>query len=394
MGKKTGCQTKESKEKMIQTKLSTKPCVCLKCGEKVFGGIEGLAKHGDEKHPECYFSPITRRFNLKNYYNPINEQWYANVRALSQSLTKLNIPKEEYWNQYGKEFLPDVWGRNMDPVVGESHNLPECKQCGKKKEFSSGAREGFRYPAFCSFSCSTTWYAANTNRCEVAMETLKKRQEDDPNLQLRPNQKQYWLNKGLSEDEAKEKVKERQSTNTQERFMERYGEEEGLKKWFDRQEKWLGSMKESGMFSGTSEVSDNLFEKINQSFGNLRYGNDELTIRLTKGWCKVDCLNPENNKVIEFYGDYWHGNPKKYKPDDVIKTGSKNQIIVKDKWEHDRIRINQLKEKGYDVMIIWESEYRENPDLIIGKCIGFLSAQKSSNIGRKTKSEGLFEISY
>lgn len=69
----------------------------------------------------------------------------------------------------------------------------------------------------------------------------------------------------------------------------------------------------------------------------------------------VDIFIPNENKVIEYFGDYWHCNPKKYDKDyyhtQVHKT-------AKEIWQHDDNRISELKSYGYDVEIIWESDLK------------------------------------
>jgi hypothetical protein len=49
---------------------------------------------------------------------------------------------------------------------------------------------------------------------------------------------EYYLERGYSEAEAKELIKERQSTGRLDKFIERYGEEEGTERWKERQIKW------------------------------------------------------------------------------------------------------------------------------------------------------------
>jgi len=56
--------------------------------------------------------------------------------------------------------------------------------------------------------------------------------------------------------------------------------------------------------------------------------------------------------LIEFYGDYWHANPKIYKPDDIIH----HKFKAKDIWENDKQRIKILEELGYFVHIVWQSD--------------------------------------
>ena len=68
-------------------------------------------------------------------------------------------------------------------------------------------------------------------------------------------------------------------------------------------------------------------------------------------------------KIIEFNGDYWHKNPKIY---------SESDEGVKDKWEYDRNRLSELKSLGYDVLVVWEMDYRNNPNDVIANCLNHL----------------------
>lgn len=69
----------------------------------------------------------------------------------------------------------------------------------------------------------------------------------------------------------------------------------------------------------------------------------------------VDGFNPLTNTIYEFYGDYWHGNPKIYKPNDFNKSSKKSfgelyNITIN--------RENKLKNNGYNVHYIWESDWK------------------------------------
>jgi G:T-mismatch repair DNA endonuclease (very short patch repair protein) len=70
-----------------------------------------------------------------------------------------------------------------------------------------------------------------------------------------------------------------------------------------------------------------------------------------------DILIDGYKKIIEINGDYWHCNPKIYKPEDLFYF-KKNPIFASDKWEMDRIKIDYAKQSGYDVMVVWESDIR------------------------------------
>lgn len=52
----------------------------------------------------------------------------------------------------------------------------------------------------------------------------------------------YYTSRGFTEKEAKAKLKERQSTFSLEKCIERYGEEKGRKVFEARQEKWQNTL--------------------------------------------------------------------------------------------------------------------------------------------------------
>lgn len=75
------------------------------------------------------------------------------------------------------------------------------------------------------------------------------------------------------------------------------------------------------------------------------------TIKNSDGsWMMPDIVIPRLDLVIEFYGDYWHANPKKYRPNDMMHSK-----IASDVWSFDRIRESNIL-KQYELMIVWQSE--------------------------------------
>ena len=74
-----------------------------------------------------------------------------------------------------------------------------------------------------------------------------------------------------------------------------------------------------------------------------------------------DVFIPSLNLIIEYNGDYWHCNPKKYDSD---YFNQKKQKTAKELWEYDKNKIDLIKEKGYNLEIVWESDLKEDPKLI------------------------------
>lgn len=71
---------------------------------------------------------------------------------------------------------------------------------------------------------------------------------------------------------------------------------------------------------------------------------------------KADGYDSDTNTVYEFYGDYWHGNPKKYSKDIINEICKKPMGELYDKTIE---RENKIKELGYNLIIIWEMEWNE-----------------------------------
>jgi len=76
-----------------------------------------------------------------------------------------------------------------------------------------------------------------------------------------------------------------------------------------------------------------------------------------------------NKKIIEFNGGFWHSNPKIYGPDEIHRV---KKIKSSDIWREDKIKIEAAQKYGYDVLVIWESEYINDRDSIISKSKKFL----------------------
>lgn len=69
----------------------------------------------------------------------------------------------------------------------------------------------------------------------------------------------------------------------------------------------------------------------------------------------VDELNEKQKIIIEINGDYIHANPKKFKPNDIIRF-YKGIFTAAEKWESDKQKIDTLTSMGYRVITIWESD--------------------------------------
>ena len=153
-------------------------------------------------------------------------------------------------------------------------------------------------------------------------------------------------------------------------YIDKYGEEDGLIKWKDLTYRKI----KNSLHSGYSKVSQVLFFEILEFIKDKQCVNFALHNKETRinNFLVDFCYG---NKIIEFYGDLWHANPKFFKKEDICVPWK--SLISKDIWEKDKKRINFIKDQGYEVFIIWESEYNENKEMAINKCLNFLNLENN-----------------
>lgn len=67
-----------------------------------------------------------------------------------------------------------------------------------------------------------------------------------------------------------------------------------------------------------------------------------------------DIFIPKLNLIIEYNGDYWHCNPNKYNGEYIHPHKKKTASEI---WKEDSFRIDNLKKMGYNLIVIWESDF-------------------------------------
>lgn len=255
--------------------------------------------------------------------------------------------------------------------------------CEAKKELSQGENNpGYQHNGkFSPFSKKFTSYKGLTieekkAKIDSLVDGSITKRVSEKNSPVYP---EYWIKQGYSEEEAQQKVSEQQTTFNLEICIEKYGKEEGLKRWNERQEKWLSTM---------DEKSDEEKLRINSlkaaSIGNRSKAEKEIEQYLKKENLdiKVQYLIKKddgkyysydifcNNKIIEYNGDFWHCNPKKY---DAEFYNPRVKKTAQEIWDKDVEKIKLADDRGYEILTIWETDYKQNKQKVIEECISFLT---------------------
>lgn len=182
----------------------------------------------------------------------------------------------------------------------------------------------------------------------------------------------YWMNKGYTKKEAKKIISEKQSvlSSRSSKFIGHIRTQESknkistsMKKKIDKvgAGKWSSHF---GMFSGRSKVEIEFYNYIKQNINVDVRGNVPIQDYI------VDVIL--DKRVIEFYGDFWHANPKMYHEDDTLKGFCSVSREVKSIWKNDENRVAKLKEMGYDVLVIWEHDWHHNKENCIQRVKDYL----------------------
>jgi len=198
---------------------------------------------------------------------------------------------------------------------------------------------------------------------------------------------EYWTDQGYSDEEARKLLKKRQTTFSKKICIEKYGEEQGLKRWQKRQDKWQETLKakpieerdrilRAKMFNGKSfsNISQELFwsvyEHIKHDFNSVYFAtmkngvkvqddsfNEYRIIRADDRVAFLDFYIRDSNKVIEFDGDYWHGERRGNIENDKIRE----EMILQNNPE-------------LDILHIKECDYNNNKEQTINRCVDFLNS--------------------
>jgi hypothetical protein len=205
----------------------------------------------------------------------------------------------------------------------------------------------------------------SSEKSQTALEKMIKTKKENPHKN--PTTIEYYINKGMTIENAIIARKERQQTFTLNKCIEKFGKIEGKERWLKRQEKWQKSYKKSNF----SKIAQNLFWSIINDgkfsdLGHIHFAqlsetkekdisgkNYEYVLKLDRV-VKPDFIDVKNKKIIEFNGSYWHGN---------VGRGNKTK---------DEIRNNMLRKNGYRLLEIEENDYRKNKTETVQKCINFL----------------------
>jgi len=368
---------------------------------------------------------------------PITNRKFDSSRGLSIYVTKsLKIDHSLYYDEYVNHrdsscFFCGSKGTFISIPRGY-RNLCNNEEC-LKKSFGSNSVEGFMYRNFCSREDAQNLFEIeNIRKTEEVIKTQKRLRGEDPlwdkrrsrnciefwlnkgltkeeaeikvkevmkeihektSLKIRsnpekyaskfPNKIEYYLKRGYSEEYAVSKISEIQATFSLKICIEKHGKEKGQIIWLDRQERWMKTIHKNGnLKGGFSKISQVLFYEIIGLYENKKdisdvffwTKNKEYSLKNNTSIFLYDFVDLKKRKIIEYNGDQYHANPKIYTSDEMPHPYHKTTNFSAAKiWEKDKIKLDLARKNGFDVLVIWDSEYRKNKQQTLEKCIQFIN---------------------
>ena len=290
------------------------------------------------------------RTKLTDYIYKCKEcnESFANPAHLTIHIEKVHMTSEDYYNKY------------------ISLEKGKCKWCNNPTKFNS-INSG--YDSFCyNTACNINYHNTHENRHQCG-DKISKSLIENKNI---PNQKEYWMKKGMDEKNAIKMVSERQKTNSIESIMKRnkcsIKEATEIRKQIT--EKWLESYPKLNYSNISQELFWAIYEKIKDQYKEIYFAtlneglldesgkNYEYRVKTEKTHRQLDFFVKDVNKAIEFLGEYWHSERNtrdNFTPD----RDYKREMEIKD-------AIN------CKILNIKELDYRKNKEEIIQKCLNFI----------------------
>jgi len=193
---------------------------------------------------------------------------------------------------------------------------------------------------------------------------------------------QFYVDVGLTHDEATAKMKGR-NIKWLKSMKEAIKKDPTINKRKGRTRLELEN--ECGVAEAHKIISSRLCGFIGVSKIQLEFVNDVIKFC---GLEQRDCYFNENEwflngvdqfyyydfkigrKIVEFNGDFWHMNPTLYTENCINKVTKKQ---AKDVWVEDDKKKELAIDKGYDIMTVWESDYKHAPKDVLNKVRNFLT---------------------
>lgn len=288
-------------------------------------------------------------FNEKTKKSTLTKNDYISrygEEVANQKLSSRGASLENYINRHGEELGRIKW---QEYLIARQHT------------YSIGKTEK-RYA-----SRNLAWYQNKYGEAEGYYVWDKKRKD-----QAYKVSREYYIER-YGEVEGRRLCAE-SKTRSLAGFIRKYGDTVGTEKYNN----WVMNVVSAAKCYTYSKWATECCDILKESIVDLYYyGANEMIWQLPplfQEQLKQKIISPDlfyRGKIIEFHGDIFHGNPLLFGPNEKIHPYNKC-ITVQEQNQIDKIRREYYLSKGYQVLEIWEYDYKQNKQEVVTECLTFL----------------------
>lgn len=270
--------------------------------------------------------------------------------------------------------------RQFNPRHAQMHGFASIKEmqkslnlslvtCEKKKEKSQGENNpGFQHGGKLSLMSKNYIHGYNNDWHNNLINDNRSRNLEQPEL-FKTNIA-FWLKETNGDEDLAQDLYRKFQTRDLAWFIEKYGNEEGIKRHQAKTNKWMKSFKKVNFSKISQTLFDEILKRCNLDKTQIYYAtfdrddmkdyiNKEYILRLNdNSLIRPDFIVLDKKLIIEFDGEYWHS--------------TNNSKFIAGNTNRDEIRDNKIISSGYKVYHVSEKDYKEDKEMVIEQCIQFL----------------------
>lgn len=237
--------------------------------------------------------------------------------------------------------------------------MKECELSGCSNVFDETKHQNKKPQRFCSRKCANKYIAKNKSFNKVCIVCSKQYPAKAPNQKI--CSRECFIEHRKARKKITQKINEKEwickyCNNSFFRDRKRNGfcSRSCASKYYIEEGISPKVQDNSPPFIRTSKPQIRLWEYVKEKYKNHNF-ESEKRINFEDGThCYVDIVSFSRKVIVEYYGDFWHANPKKYNSDTIHpKINKKSKEI----WARDEQRNKKLIDLGYNVIIVWGSDF-------------------------------------
>lgn len=347
-----------SYSKRIHAIAENAECICKHCGKV----------HGDITKEYC----SNRCYNISRLENAPSKQQVAIEKSIETGNKKF-VGKIE-----GTDYLVCAICGAKTGDLGSHVKMHDITPAEYKIQYNieflkplsyRENRKGDKNPSYNHGGKYSAWskdFIHGYDQARHSQKNLKQKELRAKSPEKFKNNIKYWIEKNNGDiDTATAEYKKYQTRNLS-YFVEKYGQEEGVKRHTAKTEKWVKSFRKQNFSNISQELFVDIFNNIPEELQrsvyfatHLRedmesYVNKEYILKVENTFIRPDFICLEKNKIIEFDGDYWHSSAK-------VNPA------------RETLRDTRIKNSGFSVLHVKEHEYKKDKNKVIQECLKFLT---------------------